>query len=248
MDPLTRWKAILSRTRKQLPLDIEHCSPLSLRHLILDVRTPASILERVAYVYYEDEDTMQCLIRCPNLTEETLAYIALTASDGIREFIARTRVVNIVASDAENAQAPPGKKLNVQQIVNRMTTPQKIKLALSGGKDARTLLIRESNKQISTAVLENPRITDGEVAFFAQSQNLAEDVIRKIGANTEWMRKYSIVQSLVNNPKTPIGISLGFVNRMMDRDLAMLEKSRNIPEAVRTAARNLVIKRKLGKK
>jgi hypothetical protein len=34
---------------------------------------------------------------------------------------------------------------------------------------------------------------------------------------------------------------------MQDRDLALLEKSRNIPEAVRTAARNLLIKRKTGK-
>jgi hypothetical protein len=51
----------------------------------------------------------------------------------------------------------------------------------------------------------------------------------------------------VNNPKTPVGVSLPFVNRLPDRDLGILEKSRSVPEAVRTASRNLIIKRKLGK-
>jgi IS4 transposase len=51
----------------------------------------------------------------------------------------------------------------------------------------------------------------------------------------------------VNNPKTPVAISLGFIPRMSERELAILEKSRNIPGQVRTAARNLLAKKKLGK-
>lgn len=130
----------------------------------------------------------------------------------------------------------------------RMATPQKIKLALTGAKEARSILIRESSKQIALSVLENPRITIGEIEFFAKSQNLSEDVIRKIGTNSEWSKKYSIAVALINNPKTPVGVSMQFVSRMQDRDLGILEKSRNVPEAVRTASRNLLIKRKMGKK
>jgi hypothetical protein len=139
-------------------------------------------------------------------------------------------------------------KLNIMQAVNRMTTPQKIKLALAGGKDARSLLIRESNKQIAAAVLENPRITDGEIDFFSQSTNLSEDIMRKIGTNFEWTKRYSVARALVNNPKCPAGIAVGFVGRMNDRDLGLLEKSRNVSEAVRAAARGLVAKKKMGKK
>ena len=248
MEPQSRWKHILSRQRKQLSFDIEHCSPISLRNIVLDVRAPASILERIAFAYSSDEELLRDLIRCPNLTDDTLTYIALTASDEIRTFIVRTRVVDIVLGDGAKAEgAGEKKKLNVQQVIQRMSNPLKIKLALSGGKDARGILIRESSKQVALGVLENPRITDGEVEFFAQSQNLGEDIMRKIGTNSEWTRKNSIVRSLVFNPKTPVGISLGFVNRMNDRDLGLLEKSRNVPEAVRTASRNLLIKRKLGK-
>jgi hypothetical protein len=157
--------------------------------------------------------------------------------------------VDVVMGEDEGQSGAEGekKKLNIQQLIQKMSPAQKIKLALSGAKEARGLLIRESSKIISLAVLANPRITIGEVEFFAKSTNLNEDVIRKIGTNSEWIRKNTVISALVNNPKTPVGISLGFVNRLNDRELALLEKSRNVPEPVRTAARNMLAKKKMGK-
>ncbi len=249
MDSQSKWTLIFARyRRKQIPLDIEHCSPIALRNIILDIRTPDSILERVAQIYSDNEDIMKDLVRCPNLSETTLAFIALTASDEIKKFISGTRAMDVVMGD-EAAGAGTGgkKKLNLTQAVLKMSPAQKIKLALTGAKDARGLLVRESSKVISLAVLANPRITIGEVESFAKSQNLSEDVIRKIGTNAEWTRKNSIVTALVFNPKTPVGISVGFVNRMSERDLGILEKSRSVPEAVRSNARTMLLKKKMGK-
>jgi len=255
MDPQSTWTIIFARyRRKQLPLDIEHCSPIALRNIVLDVRTPDSILERIAQTYPDDEDLMKDLVRCPNLSETTLAFIALTASDEIKKFIVGTRVMDVVmdeeaAAAGTEAEEKEGekKKLNVMQIVLRMSPAQKIKLALTGAKDARGLLIRESSKIVALSVLGNPRITIGEVESFAKSSNLSEDVIRKIGTNAEWTRKNSIVSALVFNPKTPVGISVSFMNRMNERDLGILEKSKSVPEAVRSTARRRLIQVKLGK-
>jgi hypothetical protein len=229
---------------------------MTLRSIVLDARTPAEVLDQIALAYADDEYILRDLVRCPNLSETTLAFISLTASDEIKGFISGTRVLDLVVHEDQKegagaqaaGTATKRKKLNVIQAVNRMTTPQKIKLALTGGKEARGLLIRESNKQISTAVLDNPRITDTEVEFFSKSTNISEDCMRKIGMNSEWTKKYNVAHALVNNPKCPAGIAVGFVNRMMDKDLAMLEKSRNVSEAVRAAARGLVAKKKMGKK
>ena len=248
MDLQSKWTLIFTRyRRRQLPLDIENCSPIALHNIILDVHTPDSILERIAQVYFDNEDILKDLVRCPNLSETTLAFIALTASDEMKTFISGTRVLDVVMGDEGEGAEGKKKKLNVQQIILRMSPAQKIKLALTGAKDARGLLIRESSKIIALSVLANPRITNGEVEFFAKSQNLSEDVIRKIGGNAEWTRQNNVVSALVFNPKTPVGISLPFVIRLNDRDLGILEKSRNVPEAVRTAARNRIIKKKLGK-
>lgn len=252
MEVYAKWKVILFRSRKLLPLDIEHCSPLALRSIVLDVRTPASILDRIAQVYYDDEYILRALVRCPNLSETTLAFISLTASDEIRTFICGTRVMDVVMGEADASQSEAGasnkKKLNIQQQVQLMTPAQKIKLAMAGAKEARGLLIKSSNKVVALAVLENPRLTDGEVESFAQSQNLSEDVMRKIATNPEWCKRNIITRALVYNPKTPAGLAVGFVSRMPDRDLDMLEKNRNVSEAVRTAARQMIMRRKLGKK
>jgi len=250
MDPQSTWTLIFARSRrKQLPLDIEHCSPLALHNIILDVNTPDSVLERIAQFYFDNEEILKDLVRCPNLSETTLAFIALTASDEIKAFISGTRVLDVVMGDEGAGEAPEGgkKKLNLQQLVIKMSPSQKIKLALTGAKDARGLLIRESSKIIAQSVLANPRITIGEVESFAKSPNLSEDVIRKIGTNAEWTRKNTVVSALVYNPKTPVGISLGFINRLSAHDLGILEKSRSVPEAVRTTAKTTLIKKKLGK-
>ncbi len=250
MDQSSKWKVIFfKKFRRQLPLDVEHCSPIALRAIILNVHTPAAILDQIAQVYCDDEELLRDLVRCPNLDETTLAFIALTASEEMKTFIAGTRVVDVVMGEEEGQGGGEGqkKKLNIQQLIQKMSPAQKIKLALSGAKEARGLLIRESSKIISVAVLANPRITIGEVEFFAKSTNLNEDVIRKIGTNSEWTRKSTVISALVNNPKTPVGISMGFVPRLSERELALLEKSRNVPEGVRTAARNTLAKKKMGK-
>lgn len=244
------WKRLLFRSRKLLPFDIEHCSPLTLRAIILDVRTPAPLLDQIAQTYYDDEYLLRDLVRCPNLSETTLAFISLTASDEIKTFITKTRVIDVIMGgegEAPEQAAAPQRHLNLTQQIQRMTPSQKIKLALAGGKEARGMLIKESNKMISLGVLDNPRLTIGEVEFFAKSQNLGEDIMRKIASNSEWSKKYSVSQALVFNPKTPAGLAVGFVNRMRDQDLAMLERSKNVSEAVRAAARGLITKKKMGK-
>jgi hypothetical protein len=251
MNQQNKWKSICDRKfRWELTLDVEHCSPIALRSIILDVNTSGYILDLIAQAYSDDELILRELVLCQNLNETTLAFIALTASEEIKSFIAATRVMDVVSGEQPTRQEEDSpvrkKKLNLTQQLQKMTMSQKIKLAMSGTKEARGMLIRESSKIVALGVLTNPRITIGEVEFFAKSTNLSEDVIRKIGTNTEWSRKPAISSALVNNPKTPVGISLGFLVRLSVRELAILEKNRNVPAAVRTAARSMLAKKKSG--
>ncbi len=256
MDPISTWKYILSRRKKQLILDIEHCSPITIRNILQDVRTPGAILELIAHTFCDDGDILRELVRCPNLSETTLAFIALAGPEDMKGYISGTRVMDLVAVDDAVAttegslvaqdkteQKAEKKKLNLQQQLQKMAPPQKIRLAMTGGKEARGLLIRDTNKQVSLSVLDNSRITDGEIESFAQSRNVGEDILRRIATHSEWAKRYSVAISLINNPKTPPGVALPFVNRLTDKDLAVLEKSRNVSEAVRTAARGLIMKR-----
>lgn len=129
------------------------------------------------------------------------------------------------------------------QMLQEMTTPQKIKLALQGNKVARTLLIRDKDKQVPMFVLQNPGITEDEILEIVRSTEVSDLVHRAVVRNGAWMKSYQVKLQLVSNPKVPVDISMQWVKHIRDRDLRRLMKSKNIPSAVATQCRKLVEKR-----
>ena len=51
----------------------------------------------------------------------------------------------------------------------------------------------------------------------------------------------AIALALVRNPKTPLAMSMTLLARIADRDVAIVSMDRNIPEALRAAARRRVV-------
>jgi len=145
------------------------------------------------------------------------------------------------AESQEEEEEKPTNNLRAQ--LANMAVTQKIKLALLGGKQARSLLVFDSNKIISSMVLKNPRITDSEVQAIASSKSVREDLLRQIARDKQMMKNYSVKQALVKNPKTPIKISLNLLNQMREHDLKRLAKSRNVPNAVQQQARRLMMRK-----
>jgi hypothetical protein len=125
-----------------------------------------------------------------------------------------------------------------QQILT-MSVPKKIELALKGNKEARGLLIRDSNKVVQEAVVTSPKITEQEIEAIANMRSLPEELLRKIAQSKEWMRKHNIVKALASNPKTPFPIALSMLNRLTDFDLKNIMKDRNIPESIRKEAKKI---------
>jgi hypothetical protein len=58
------------------------------------------------------------------------------------------------------------------------------------------------------------------------------------------MKNYNVILGLVTNPKTPPGISVVLVNELKTRDLAILEKNKNVIEGVRATAKKILRARK----
>jgi hypothetical protein len=127
--------------------------------------------------------------------------------------------------------------LTLTQRVMRLRTNQKIMLAQKGGKEERTILIRESNRLIQVAVIRNSRITEGEVAYIAQMRSINEEVLRIITLNREWMKKYAIVKALVLNPRTPLPLAMQFYRRLNETDLKLMQRDKNIAEVLRREAK-----------
>ncbi len=122
----------------------------------------------------------------------------------------------------------------------------RLKLAMKGTREQRAQLIRDPNKIISTAVLSSPKLTEAEVEAFTKMGNVSEDVLRIISMNRSWTKSYTVVLGLAKNPKTPPAISMQLMNRLTEKDVKMLSVDRNVPEALRLAARRFMVKAKHG--
>jgi hypothetical protein len=127
--------------------------------------------------------------------------------------------------------------------VQNMTVMQKIKLARVGGKEARSLLLRDRNRIVSSAVLGSPKLTETEVVTIAQNRSIGDDLLRIISNNREWTKNYQIKLALTMNPKTPAPQAIKFLNYLQDKDLRSLMKSRDVPSNVSTHARRLLTKK-----
>ena len=117
---------------------------------------------------------------------------------------------------------------------------ERVRAAMRGNREERGLLIRDSNKLVSIAVLASPRLTELEVETFARMASISEDVLRVIGTTRAWMKNYAVLRALAYNPKTPIAISMGMVNRLLEKDVKALASDRNIAEPVKLLARKMM--------
>jgi len=143
----------------------------------------------------------------------------------------------------EGEELQEERRESLARRILKMSVAEKIKLATLGNKEARTLLLRDTNKLVCLAALQSPRITESEVIALSQSRTVHEEVIREIATNREWLKLYPVKVNLVKNPKTPPGIALRLVPHLRDKDLKDLRTNKNVPQVVQAAARSLLMKK-----
>jgi hypothetical protein len=131
--------------------------------------------------------------------------------------------------------------LSKYKIAQIMGIAEKIKMALSGDKEWRAILVKDSNKLVSGSVLKNPRITDGEILRILKLGVQSDEIIRLICANREWVKIYPIRKALIDCPKTPLANSLRYLGLLNEKDLARYAKSRNVSSVISTQAKRMVL-------
>lgn len=130
-------------------------------------------------------------------------------------------------------------KGNIKNMIQGLGVGDKIKLAYKGNKAVREVLIRDTNKIVSCAVVKSGRITENEVLSIAGNRAVPEDVIRELARVKEYLRKYPVKVALCSNPKTPVPVAMKLLNSLHISDLRGLANNRNVSSAVFTAANKL---------
>jgi len=144
-----------------------------------------------------------------------------------------------LAEAAAAAESDLARRQTLIQRLAKMTVAQRVQFAMKGGSEARRTLIRDNNKVVQRAVLQSPRLTDQEVEAFASMSSLTDEILRLIANNRNFRKNYTVVRNLINNPKTPIDVSLHMLPILNAIDLKRLTTNKNIPETLRTTANKL---------
>jgi hypothetical protein len=134
---------------------------------------------------------------------------------------------------------------SVQTKISKMSFTQRLKAATKGTAEMRAILVRDTNKMISAAVMSSPKLTEQEIETYSRMGSVSEDILRIISHNRKWMKSYKITLGLAKNPKTPIAISMHLLQRIQQKELAQMATDRNIPEPLRIAARKKVLANRL---
>ena len=147
-----------------------------------------------------------------------------------------TKILGEMQSEEEEI---PGERISMLNRIMKMGVKDRVKLGMKGDREARNILIRDPNRLVSSAVVNNPRISEKEVEMIASMRSISEEILRQIASNRQWARSYTIMHSLAKNPRTPIANSISIMSRLQLRDLAALSKNRNVSDAVRRQALRL---------
>ena len=195
-----------------------------------------SSLDEVVSLPLED-----ILARIPTLDAEAQKMILEADSKPDVEILTDQQVqqeLQKIFSPEELGEIPEEIFTTYQRIL-KMSQGEKLRAALFGTKAERGILVRDHNKQVSSMVLKNPKITDPELENFAQMRNLDSEILRQMGQSRDCVKKYPVILSLVKNPKTPSPVSLNLLKLLREMDLRNITRDRNIPDLIRHQAKRL---------
>lgn len=202
--------------------------------LLIEDASETSIFEEIAKANMNRPEILTLLLENPDIPDEVRQQVAGALQVPVK---ARSEIVKVKKSPEVRTQT-------ILQKIQKLSVSNKIHLALRGGKEIRSILLRDPSKEVVLTVLENPKLTETEIELISKSRSIPDEVLRKITKKREWMRNYNVIMGLVTNPKTPPGISVVLVNELKTRDLAILEKNKNVIEGVRATAKKILRARK----
>jgi hypothetical protein len=170
------------------------------------------------------------------------SWLALERLEEIFEEPLEQRAANaerLIATVLKESGDVAPERVSLIRRIMLMKVKDRVKLGMKGDREARSILIRDSNKVVAEGVIHNPRITDQEVENISAMRTVNDQVLRIIAMNRAWARSYPIIHNLARNPRTPIATAIGILPRIRTKDLQHLMQNRNVSEAVRRQAYRL---------
>jgi hypothetical protein len=181
-------------------------------------------------------DVLQAFLARPEVTSELRAVFRARGIEPGPVAAPDDAVPPVPVADIE-----PDPSESRPQVLANLPVIDRIKLALRGTREQRTVLVRDPNKVVAVAVMGSPKLSVTEVEIYARMTSVPDEVLRIIGTSRQWTKIYGITAALVSNPKTPLALAMPLVSRLNERDLKLVARDRNVSDGVRAAARKFLL-------
>lgn len=123
--------------------------------------------------------------------------------------------------------------------IRTMAVAVRMRLARGATPLLRRILIRDQNPNVALAVMKFSPITELEVERIALSRVVVDDVLTHIARSKNWIRRYPVMHSLCQNPRTPVNVAMSLLPRLSARHLQQLSRNRNVSDSVRSRSLRL---------
>jgi hypothetical protein len=235
-----------------------------------NAKTVPEVLEQVAAHPGLTPDVVLALLRNPQAPSGAMVKLAIEATGPILDALLGNlerlgRWTEVLEALLQNPDVPEVRRPLIEKYleaarkresegakvkslllqVKELPVGARLALAKKGNKDVRMILIKDSNEMVAMEVVTSTRITDSEILAIAMMRDVSDKILRYIANHRKYRQNKQIILALLNNPRTPVGVSLSLgLNNLTERELSDLAKSRNIPGAVARAAKQILDRRR----
>lgn len=127
-------------------------------------------------------------------------------------------------------------ELRLAERLPALAVGERVNLARRASPRLIQLLGQDRNPRVCRALLENPRLTEGQVLPWVSSDSVSPAVLRVVARDRRWGSRYPIRVALCRNPRSPTEVVLPVLPLLKKPDLRAVASDRRIAAAVRRRA------------
>lgn len=162
-----------------------------------------------------------------------------------KEVELRRKLAEAAAAGGGEGHGSGGETLGTSPIfrIQRMTPPEKARLALKAGRTERQILLRETSAQVMMALLNNPHLEADDVLQIVKSPYTPGSVLKRIAQERRWAANGDVRLALVRNPQTPTPLAVKLLAALPTSALKVLARGSEAREDLRQAALKIYLQR-----
>lgn len=209
-----------------------------------------------------DAGNVRRILRHPFLTAEIietlLAVPRLRRAYEVRSRVARhpktpvalaSRLVpdlywrDLVETSIDMRLAPTLRRMAERYLVERLprlAIGERIAVARRAGAQVLARLRHDPDPRVVSALLVNPRLTEGLVLPLASNASALPQVLDALAKNDRWAHRYAVRRAMALNPQTPFAAQRRILAGLRVADLEQVARSPALSSIVRRWARDAI--------